>query len=625
MTDPQAPSQHEEQELRELRHRVRVLARRLERSEAHRARLEELKESGESLHRRLLAEANAARRALEARNEELQRMTQELEDARLEAQRGHRAKAALLAQLSHELRTPLASMLGVTELLADTVCEPQQRELVGLLKTASHNLEHLIDDVLDLARAEAKALPVRDERFDPRELLEEVVDLVAVDAARRNLDLVLDAAPGLPGALTTDRDRLRQALFRLASNAVRHTPSGAVTLLGRRQGDRALLAVRDEGPGLAPEQVERLFAAFGAEEMTAGDAYGGTGLGLAYVQATVSALGGELSVETRRVGSDTGTTIGVLLPLPADPPHTSESEGARARGGAPGWASEDAQSGERRRAALVMLDSPGQRLAASRHLRAKGWKVTAVGPQADLRALGRGPDGEDPAWGVLIVAPEAVESAWATAGKAGAGVVVAARVDRLVEAQRASGPPVDAYVSLPPKRAALWAAVELAVRQAEARAAKADATVEEADAGAPHEPTPHDGAEMRPGELAPVLVVEDDPINRRLVGRLLERRGVPYEVAEDGGQALERATERRYGLVLMDCRMPVLDGLEATRRMRAGGPNAATPIVALTANVVAVERQRCLEAGMTEVLGKPVRSKTLYEVIERLTGMDLDR
>lgn len=605
-------------ELEEMRRRARVLARRLARSEAHRARLEELKESGESLHRRLLAEAEEARRTLEARNEDLRQTTEALEDARLEAQRGHRAKAALLAQLSHELRTPLASMLGVTELLADTVCEPQQRELVGLLKTASHNLEHLIDDVLDLARAEAKALPVRRQHIRPLDLLEEVADLVAVDAARRDLDLVLDAAPSLPSALVTDRNRLRQALFRLASNAVRHTPSGTVTLVGRPQGERVLLAVRDEGPGLDQDQVEKLFAAFGAQEGTAGDAYGGTGLGLAYVQATVSALGGELVVDTHRVGSKTGTTLGVLLAPPdelADAPPDDRPE-------------DPPRNKTHQRTALVMLDSPGQRLATARHLRAAGWAVTTVGAGVDPRTLGPEPNSEAPAWEVFVVSPEALEGAWGPASEAGAGIVVAARVDQLVSAQRASGPPVGAYVSLPPKRSSLQAAAELAVRQAQAKGRADDLGTLDPEGGPtpPRATSPDEGSVgVRLGELAPVLVVEDDPINRRLVGRLLERRGVPYEVAEDGGEAVARASERRYGLVLMDCRMPVLDGLEATRRIRRGETNADTPIVALTANVVAIERQRCLDAGMTEVLGKPVRSKTLYEVIARLTGMDLER
>ncbi len=578
----------------QLTRETRVLRKRLERVVADMALLERLKEDNEQRLRVVISEKDAA-------NAELSRLAEELAEARANALDQSENKSRFLVHMSHEIRTPLNGIIGLVELLADTGVSASQQELVRMLSVACDNLMAIVNDVLDLAAVEADALSLSREVYEPRRVLEEVGDILALKAEERGIRLITHVVPGVPARVHGDAGRVRQILVNLATNAIKFTSSGRVLVRVwweprmsaiADEGDRnkrlwLVFDVEDTGPGIPEHRLGSVFEPFTRDP---GDA-GGAGLGLSIAKRFAHAMGGALEVQSE---PGRGSVFRCRLPGLV----------AEARG--------QALSVPRDTVIVALVGDRAQALALGADMRTLNADVHLANSLAEVeeRVLRQ-----------------------AAAGKPVSAVVVDTQEVGLrapdVLLDLAEHPPLIALTSLRQRMslsttkdvgwttALTWPVRIDALAACLASAGLDMTTADGLSAATEHRHVAHE-LSVAPQATAPagrVLIVEDDPINRRLAVRLLEKRNIPFDVAQDGGEAVDYASERTYSLILMDCRMPVMDGFEATRQIRRGGLNHRTPIVALTANAVVSERRNCLDAGMNEVLGKPIRSELLYEAI----------
>ncbi|MCC6247907.1 MAG: response regulator [Rubrivivax sp.] len=550
---------------------------------------------------------------------ELHAARREAERLAAQAESAARAKSAFLANMSHEIRTPMNAIIGLTHLIARDTDDSLQGERLRKVDAAARQLLQVINDVLDLSKIEAGKLTLEATEFARDDLMARVLDLVATAAAAKGLELVLDVAHA-PERLRGDPQHLAQALVNLLMNAVKFTERGWVRLRARadtdgRRGDddRVLLRfeVQDTGIGIPPEQQAHLFQAFEQVDGSTTRRSGGAGLGLALTRHLARLMGGDVGVTSRPgVGSTFWFTAWLQRATHA-PSSAPASASASASVSSQAPASRRALRGLR---VLVVDDLDASRLALAAQLQSLGLHVdtladgagaarqvaTAVAagraydavlvdldmPGTDgcatLAALHAATGGRPPACLLVIAEPdEAVYARAAACGFAGLltkPVTPSALHDELVRLMQQPGmPPTPAQ---PPGRGDI--ATQLRERAAGRR----------------------------------VLLVEDNAVNQEVATDLLRSTGLAVDVAGDGAQALARVAAGHYDLVLMDVQMPVMDGLAATRAIRAR-VGRGLPIVAMTANAFGEDRQACLEAGMNDHVGKPVDPDALYATLLR--------
>ncbi len=505
-----------------------------------------------------------------------------VEQARRAAEATSRAKNAFLTHVSHEIRTPLGGILGSAELALDAELPVEIEEDVRTIHRCARDLLFVIDDVLDFSRLEAGQLELRPRRFDPAELASSVVQHLASRARARALTLVDVPRRDLPKALVGDAGRIRQVLFNLVGNALKYTSAGEVELrvqpVGRTKDGRRTIrfVVRDTGPGIAPERIDDLFDAACSQDDRPEES--GTGLGLALSRQLSEALGGSLEVEST-LGRGSLFTLEVELGV---------DEESDARESSP-------LTGRR---ALVVHPSSAARSSLVEKLLAFGVSTRAVGD--------------------LVSGISALEDAHLTS----------CAVDVLF-IDVALARPAEASPALERFEEQLGAETPrlLIVQQELARIPRGyrGAICLPTQGSLLHEELcqllgADPGLEREPGDAAEdarILVVEDNPVNQRLVVALLEKEGYAVDAASHGEEALARIEGRHYALVLMDVQMPVVDGLEATRRLRRDPRFEKLPVVALTAHAMSQDREDCIEAGMNEYLTKPVRREDLLAIVRR--------
>jgi signal transduction histidine kinase/CheY-like chemotaxis protein len=523
---------------------------------------------------RMLDEVQARDAALADANRTLERRIAERTDALARETRravdASQAKTRFLATMSHELRTPLNAVIGAAQLLQPARGAPGQAQLVGVVRDGGAALLTLIEDVLDMARIESGALEVARVPFDLVECVESVLAAVAVTARAKGLALAAVIDPALPAWRSGDPVRLAQVLRNLAGNAVKFTLEGEVVIrvgVGAAADDLRF-TVEDSGIGIDAQTQRRLFQPFAQADQSATRRFGGSGLGLAISRQLATAMGGTIAVASE-LGRGSRFTLSLALPQATPPSPEPALDPFDVAVLEPHEASAEALV-----ALLARIGCTPQRCRTGADLRA--WQRATAGAGwvlADAAALAAAGTAVDPA--------------------------------RLVELSAlAAAEPHDGARSL--LRPVLRPALEDALRDAPLT-----------------QPAPLDALEPRHDVAPCVLVVEDDPTNRLIVCSMLERAGYRFATAESGGDALARLRERRFDLVLLDWRMPDLDGLEVARRVRAGASGAAaraTPIVALTANAFAEDRAACLEAGMNDFLTKPVHAAQLVRTVERWTA-----
>ncbi|MCR5865003.1 PAS domain-containing protein [Aquincola sp. J276] len=530
---------------------------------------------------------------------ELKTVQLQLEERTAQAELANIAKSQFLANMSHEIRTPLNAVMGLSYLLEQSALDAEQRGFIQRIQTAGRALMGVIDDVLDLSKIEAGEMLLEEAPFDLARLLAELTEVLSVQADGKGLALRMPALAGVPRHVRGDATRVRQILTNLLSNAIKFTEQGIVSLdveVLHRQDERAWLCwtVRDTGIGIAPEVQQRLFAPFTQADASTTRRFGGTGLGLSIVRRLAGLMGGEVGVHSR---PGEGSEFWVVLPLGL----------AREDEGAPG----PAAAGTMR--LLVAGQGSEQRPALLGAAKALGWQADelAAGPERSAGRLA--------AADVLVIdaaRPPAEQAAallndWRAAVPAPGQpalvlvcVPAPAAVAAPADAQPLEG--ADAWLREPVCAAALFNAVNQALRRF-------------GRGGALLEATRLDGQSLRWLPGVRVMVVDDSEVNLEVARRVLEREGASVVACVNGRDALEhlRGGEGGVDLVLMDVQMPVMDGLEATRRLRQEPALQALPVVALTAGAMLAERQRVFEAGMNDFVAKPLDARSLVRCVRR--------
>ncbi len=480
------------------------------------------------------------------------------------------AEQRFLRLMSHEMRTPLNGVIGMLGLLQRTRLDGAQRAYAEAARESADHLLGLVNSLLDYARLEAGSLEFDYGPVDPEGLVRGVAELLSPRAHDKGLEIVWSVAADAPTVLADD-GRLRQVLFNLAGNAVKFTETGAVRIAvervgGTRARPRLAFVVDDTGPGVPPDARQRIFEEFGHADLTDAVRHDGAGLGLAVARKLAEAMGGSLAIEDRPIDIAPGSGARFRFEAPFDVAPKIEPRGRPLDGVA----------------VAVRSPDPFVAQAARDQIEASGGTVS------DVASV------------VLVDHVGGASASVAPPPSPGAMILLKPSERELIAVARASG--YAGYLIKPLRRASLAERV-LAVRGA----AAAHVHVHREDDRVA--PVRHAG--MR------VLLVEDNPVGALLAQTLLKREGCTVETAANGREAVEALSRAAYDLVLMDMRMPEMDGPAAATAIRARGDD--TPIVALTANAFAEDRRACLDAGMDDHLVKPLETEALRAVLTRWT------
>ena len=520
---------------------------------------------------------------------DLQRILAEVEAKEAQAAAADQIRREFIATVSHEIRTPMNGVRGVLDLLFETDLDPEQIEYLGMIRQSTELLVRLVNDVLDFSKLEAGRLTLSSAAFDLRTTLEDGLDLMAPEAHRRNLDLALQFDPSVPRLVIGDQGRIRQITLNLVANAVKFTTDGHVVVrVTARPGEGGLswirIEVEDTGPGV-PEAVRgRLFTRYVHSGGTPGSQRDGTGLGLAISHQLAALMGGRLGLDPPEAR---GATFWLELPLAQPEERVPVATPALA-------------------GRTVLIAEPHQQTAVGVALTLQSWgaKTIVVNGTAAAARWFRQPGRPTLTAAIVGHLPGRFDAAPLVAALGGCPVgVISAGGGR-----DPLGIPADRVVERirrPVRESRLRQALERLVPK-----------------GPPRQTSPAEALAALQGRR--VLVVDDNPINRRVAGRALERLGIHVAFAADGAEALLTLATLGFEAVLLDCVMPVMDGFTTAARLRdleeAWGRRHV--IVALTGLTEPADRMRCLAAGMDDFLSIPLEAKALETVLLRHLGAD---
>nr|WP_282103812.1 response regulator [Marinobacter alexandrii] len=562
------PANHEQDEIGTM---VGIINQHLETMDSSLAQLRSAESAMKDYSSQLEREVDDRIREISEKNDALQRSNRALIKAKEDAVRRARARANFLASMSHEIRTPLNGVLGMLGLALEGKLDSSQRYRLEVAFSAGESLLGLLNDILDISKVEAGKLSLENIPFNLRNLIEEASTLHAQQARRKRIELVNEIAPQLPESFLGDPTRMRQILNNLLSNAIKFTDEGSVLVKAAYSAGMLRLDVIDTGIGMSSGGLHKIFSPFSQADADTTRLYGGTGLGLTLCRQLVERMHGRIMVDSTE---GRGTHFTVTVPLPMHEDSTPDQLPQAAKGLVDIGVT-----------LAIPADNP-HRPAIERQLQA--WQIPVWNLGTEHRGIL-----------ITLIGKDGIEGAVQAENWQGPGLILA---DSL--GTSAQGKPDHPILSLPLRRDELYRCLCRAIG-----ILRTDPVLQSTDALEPAQTT----------KSLRILLVEDNQVNQLVASSILKKLGHTVESAENGQRALDAMAAGEFDLILMDCQMPIMDGYEATRRIRQNSDWQQVPIIAVTANVMQGDRDDCITAGMNDYVTKPYKREELRAAINRWT------